>query len=1559
MSKKKVIIMMLVAVMLVAMSVVGTVFAFASEAEPQSLGQIDVYLIAGQSNAVGFGSDGLSAYIANDPRYTEGFDNVLYYGVAENNIVSELVPVTSGLGKNTDSVGAEVGIAAAVGDRKSAVIKHAIGGTYLYPTTDGTPAQNYGTWTSPSYIEKYGVSTNGNKTGDIYEEFVKTVTNGIALLKAEGYTPVVKGIWWMQGEAETPYETRANAYEELLTMLIADMRADVGTIVGADLSNLPFVMGKIKRNPDPAYAQYEFVDVVNAAQVAVTTKVDKTFIIDTGSLRQLDGWHYCADAQHWIGTQFISTVIAADGKFGVTVSGINTNMIGGGAKAVGESVTVTFEPYENCTLGTVKIKIGDQEAVAIELDENNSYVFEMPEANVVFEVDSVDPNAVETIYGTIPSRFSDAEVYPFVLFKDGEMVDAFDNWHNFINANSLTGCTLLMRRNYSTTEGADAWGMRYTPDLTIDLGGYVFTRGNNHLFQALGKNETSSTCKITVINGTLKANYYKDGTTTNTTPLIVFNNENGSTVSDNFEFIFDGLTFDLNEGRGIVACFGGGTVGSNGKVVLNNCTIDCSTLEGSMTLFLLKDSSGNKNDVDVVINGGKILASDITKISVATFNDERVSGEGKPDSVTLGETKPTVELPANYTVPATAKLTFSEGIYCPKNPVVNAENGNLVYELEQPDTPYGNIDPEKASVDDYPFALFKDGVMIHAFKDFKNFVDSEMTKNAEYQTGCTLLLRRDYSTSEATGSNWAWSYLKDITIDLDNHVLTRGNNHLFNLISHGAAENTTKITVINGTIKASYYKSDGKTQVPSPITFNNDSNSTSTDKFICVFENVIFDVTEGRGVIQSTSNSTYKTGKTINTVTFNDCTFIRGSQTGSMTLFGLQNAANRNDITVIVNGGKLTASSTDAVKSLKLASYNDGTPSPDSLTISSDFEVVLPSGSATPTSEYTLTAGTYFLMKKSSNADSTDSYVLESTAILKTTYGTISMQYGSLSDYPFVLFKNGENIHAFKDWKTFINSTMYSTANYQSGCTLLLRRDYSTSESTGDVWALAYIKNITIDLGGYTWTRGNFHLFNAISHGSTSGTTTINVMNGTLKANVYKDDGKTGASPILCFNNDGKSAAIDKFNFNFNGITFDVSTGRGIVTCYTGGGEGSGTNNVITLNDCTIYRGSSVSTMTLFGLKEGGTHKNDISVVINGGEFVGDSLRSLTFATYDDERVVGAGSPDSFKFGTESEFGKFAITILTTSTAPDANTVWYTADGAECVFVKVSEAAKTTTYSIYPKVMLGYKIKTSVTLWSNFVYNVYIPTTNFNSVKVNGLAVDYEEVEIDGVLYYHVAVNLPASEALSNIALSVTLNSGRSTVDANWTLDVFKYTKAVLEGEFDGTTKTLMKDMLVYASASHTYFENTASVSDKLAEIATLLNGYSVALPTGEAKKPASNTYFTDVAVYLGAVPSFRFYLAEGYTADNFTFKVGKRNAVAAVGTDDNGDYLEITMYAYMMLDDVTYTVKGTDVAESYNLYAYYSYATTLNNANLVAIVEALMKYSASADAYRDYVIGE
>ena len=155
-------------------------------------------------------------------------------------------------------------------------------------------------------------------------------------------------------------------------------------------------------------------------------------------------------------------------------------------------------------------------------------------------------------------------------------------------------------------------------------------------------------------------------------------------------------------------------------------------------------------------------------------------------------------------------------------------------------------------------------------------------------------------------------------------------------------------------------------------------------------------------------------------------------------------------------------------------------------------------------------------------------------------------------------------------------------------------------------------------------------------------------------------------------------------------------------------------------------------------------------------------------------------------------------------------------------------------------------------------------------------------------------------------------------------------------------------------SAAHTYFKNTEAVADKLAEIKNLLGDYNAALPTGDAKAPTATTYFEEIAVYLGEVPSFRFYFAGDYTASDFTFKVGNRAATVIEGDG----YVEIVMYAYMMLDDVTFTVKSNGETGTYNLYSYHAYAPTLNVENLVAVVEALMKYSVSAGNYRNSVIG-
>ena len=135
MKKTKFLSLLTVAVMLVAIMLTLGLSVFADEGSTtESRGTVDVWLIGGQSNAVGYG-DNVPSEAANDHRYYTGFDNTLFYGVNEVFKWNKdyLAPVTLGLGQKPTRSGAEIGIAKAVDatGNMNAVIKCAVGATCL------------------------------------------------------------------------------------------------------------------------------------------------------------------------------------------------------------------------------------------------------------------------------------------------------------------------------------------------------------------------------------------------------------------------------------------------------------------------------------------------------------------------------------------------------------------------------------------------------------------------------------------------------------------------------------------------------------------------------------------------------------------------------------------------------------------------------------------------------------------------------------------------------------------------------------------------------------------------------------------------------------------------------------------------------------------------------------------------------------------------------------------------------------------------------------------------------------------------------------------------------------------------------------------------------------------------------------------------------------------------------------------------------------------------------------------------------------------------------------
>ena len=367
--KKRILPLIFALVLLIAaitcVTLISSAEDTATEIPTASQGEvIDLWLVAGQSNAIGaanvknYPTD--EAYAEYKTMLTNGSDNVWHI----RNDYTEFVPTAFSQGSGTYS-GPEIGIATALmnSTNKAAIVKVAYGNTCLYENTSSKESINYGTWTPPSYIDKYNVNTVGNRTGDLYLSFIAKAAEAVVELESKGYTVNLKGVWYMQGEADTLTSSTTTArYEELLLTLISDMRRDLSEISGVDCSELPFVYGRILSNHVNVGKDVpkKLTDVQTAQDnVAANTSLKNVFMVNTttdlvdpvtGQHRlpvQQDGWHYDTLSQQMIGEKFVSVVNSVEGTF--TKYGFLPKDTGSNPFAVFKKVdgSYVFDSYKN------------------------------------------------------------------------------------------------------------------------------------------------------------------------------------------------------------------------------------------------------------------------------------------------------------------------------------------------------------------------------------------------------------------------------------------------------------------------------------------------------------------------------------------------------------------------------------------------------------------------------------------------------------------------------------------------------------------------------------------------------------------------------------------------------------------------------------------------------------------------------------------------------------------------------------------------------------------------------------------------------------------------------------------------------------------------------------------------------------------------------------------------------------------------------------------------------------------------------------------------------------
>lgn len=276
---------------------------------------IDMYLIAGQSNAAGYSSKG---------KKLEGvFENVSYAGevdryrangnAAHSYLTYPFEPaVKQGYGRTSAHVGPEYGIAEKLnekykGGHKALVFKSAAGGTGLRNSTGGQN-NDFGNWYPRSMWGGGSVSTSA-PMGVQYQRFVDNFTSVYTQLTDNGYTVRVQGMAWMQGEDDL---SAPQEYGTLLEAFITDLRADLVTVTGDNgLSTMPFVIGEIAtsfakaNNPQvPPFIKVQR-SVAEKMENVFTVKTDDLIIVDTdGTVVGTDEYHFTKADQRKLGNRF-------------------------------------------------------------------------------------------------------------------------------------------------------------------------------------------------------------------------------------------------------------------------------------------------------------------------------------------------------------------------------------------------------------------------------------------------------------------------------------------------------------------------------------------------------------------------------------------------------------------------------------------------------------------------------------------------------------------------------------------------------------------------------------------------------------------------------------------------------------------------------------------------------------------------------------------------------------------------------------------------------------------------------------------------------------------------------------------------------------------------------------------------------------------------------------------------------------------------------------------------------------------------------------------------------
>lgn len=260
---------------------------------------IDLYLIAGQSNAAGY-SPMTEEVRTSDARNVNGYSNIFYAGDAVSNSgkthhALDWRLVTQGLGRDASTFGAELGMANVLSScynaetgKKAAIVKFAVGGTSLLNSLSGENS-GLGNWVSPGYEAALGSAVSDpERTGNLYDSLIAEVQTRISELEAMGYTVNIRALYWMQGEADI---AKPSEYARAFGYLAEDLRSDLSQELDLYVGEISKTFGGSETSANTAFI---------AEQGKIVAQTQNCYLIESGDF-EIGPEYGSPDTAHWSG----------------------------------------------------------------------------------------------------------------------------------------------------------------------------------------------------------------------------------------------------------------------------------------------------------------------------------------------------------------------------------------------------------------------------------------------------------------------------------------------------------------------------------------------------------------------------------------------------------------------------------------------------------------------------------------------------------------------------------------------------------------------------------------------------------------------------------------------------------------------------------------------------------------------------------------------------------------------------------------------------------------------------------------------------------------------------------------------------------------------------------------------------------------------------------------------------------------------------------------------------------------------------------------------------------